>query len=114
MFERQDIKKSTDGCQYCLLKVLLLMLMVSNPALCAVSQVFERQDIKDSTDGCQYRLAQEGLPFMLQYVSKQRVQLSRDDFLLLLNNRLVISKQQAGWWVGHLAVQSVGRLQITK
>jgi hypothetical protein len=34
--------------------------------------VFERQDLKDTNDQCSYRLAQEGLPFLLPYVTKQR------------------------------------------
>jgi hypothetical protein len=49
--------------------------------------VFERQEIKDSNEACFYRLAQEGLPFMLPHIRSQRVQLSRDDFLILLREK---------------------------
>ena len=49
--------------------------------------MFERQEIKDSNEACQYRLAQEGLPFILPFLSRQRVQLSKEDFLTLLRER---------------------------
>ena len=49
--------------------------------------MFERQEIKDGNETCTYRLAQEGLPFILPFISRQRVQLSKEDFLTLLRER---------------------------
>ena len=72
-------------------------------------QVFERQEIKDGNETCTYRLAQEGLPFILPFISRQRVQLSKEDFLTLLRERQLmmpganILEQQPnppGWCIG--------------
>ena len=46
------------------------------PPLPAPLQVFERQEIKEGNETCSYRLAQEGLPFILPYITKQRLQMS--------------------------------------
>lgn len=48
-------------------------------------KLFERQEMKGKqTSTCMYRIAQEGLPFLLPHLTKQRVRLSVDDFLRLL------------------------------
>ncbi|KAK9814454.1 hypothetical protein WJX72_006165 [[Myrmecia] bisecta] len=53
-------------------------------------KVFERQENKDSLSPCKYRVAQEGLPLLLPYITKQMVQLSATEFCQLINHRAII------------------------
>eukprot|EP00798_Chlamydomonas_sp_ICE-L_P013850 gene13850-19773_t len=55
-----------------------------------VLRILERQDLKDSVDNCYYRVSQEGLPFILPYITKQRLELSSADFLNLLKERFLM------------------------
>lgn len=52
-------------------------------------QLIERQEVKDGSNPCIYRLSQEGLPFLLPYITKQRLQLPLNEFKLLLKQRAV-------------------------
>lgn len=52
-------------------------------------QLIERQEVKDGSNPCIYRLSQEGLPFLLPYITKQRLRLPLGEFKLLLEQRAV-------------------------
>eukprot|EP00898_Chlorokybus_atmophyticus_P000654 jgi/Chlat1/158/Chrsp1S03099 len=52
-------------------------------------KVFERQETKDTSPGCTYRLAQEGLPVVLPFLTKQRVHATEGEFRRLLVSRSV-------------------------
>lgn len=54
--------------------------------LCAV-QLLERQEVRDGSNPCIYRIAQEGLPFLLPYVTKQRLRVPLSVFKQLLTAR---------------------------
>lgn len=47
-------------------------------------QVFERQESKELKLRCNYRIAQEGMPCVLPYLSKQVIRASLGTFLRLL------------------------------
>lgn len=49
----------------------------------------ERQQPKDGTSPCSFRIASEGLPFLLPHMSKQIVLAPKEDFRLLLANKVV-------------------------
>jgi hypothetical protein len=49
--------------------------------------MLERQEVRDGSNPCIYRLAQEGLPFILPHISKQRLSLSLEEFKSLLVDR---------------------------
>ena len=49
--------------------------------------MLERQQVKDGSNPCIFRISQEGLPFLLPFVTKQRVQLPLQEFLTLLKAR---------------------------
>ncbi len=53
-------------------------------------QVFERQVIREQVNECAYRLAQEGLPLVLPYITKQRLELPAQLLLELLHHRNII------------------------
>ena len=81
--------------------------------------MFERQEIKDSNEACQYRLAQEGLPFILPFLSHQRVQLSKEDFLTLLRERhlmmpgaMVLEQQAEGGCGGRGVLMMPGEMVL--
>ena len=50
-------------------------------------QVFEKQTTKDGRTPCPYRIAHEGLPAVLPFVSKQRLYPTLDEFVDLLSQR---------------------------
>lgn len=50
-------------------------------------QLLERQYVKDGSNPCIFRIAQEGLPFLLPYVTKQRVSLPLAELKALLQQR---------------------------
>ncbi|CAK9228381.1 unnamed protein product [Sphagnum troendelagicum] len=52
-------------------------------------KMFERQQPKDGTSPCAFRIASEGLPVLLPYMTKQIVFASKRDFKLLLSNKVV-------------------------
>ncbi|KAL4422857.1 hypothetical protein ABPG75_009054 [Micractinium tetrahymenae] len=52
-------------------------------------KVLERQDSKDGLVACVYRLAQDGLPAALPFVTKQRFEPTVDELLLILQQRQV-------------------------
>ncbi|KAL4448837.1 hypothetical protein ABPG77_007554 [Micractinium sp. CCAP 211/92] len=52
-------------------------------------KVLERQDSKDGLIPCVYRLAQDGLPAVLPFVTKQRFEPTVDELLLILQQRQV-------------------------
>ena len=47
----------------------------------------ERQAVKDGSNPCIYRLSQEGLPFLLPHITKQRLRLPLSEFVTLLTAR---------------------------
>jgi hypothetical protein len=52
-------------------------------------KMFERQDTKDNLLTCFYRIAQEGMPYLMPYVTKQRFQPTVDELLHILRDRVV-------------------------
>jgi hypothetical protein len=50
-------------------------------------KLLERQDNKDKLLACCYRLAQEGLPSLLPYITRQRFRPSLEEFLTLVQDR---------------------------
>lgn len=52
--------------------------------------------LQDGSVPCAYRIAQEGLPLLLPFITRQRVTLSAADFLRLLTERSVPVIQQRG------------------
>ncbi|KAH8958486.1 hypothetical protein BDL97_06G027000 [Sphagnum fallax] len=52
-------------------------------------KIFERQQPKDGTSPCAFRIASEGLPVLLPYMTKHIVFASKRDFKLLLSNKVV-------------------------
>lgn len=52
-------------------------------------KVLERQDSKDGLVACVYRLAQDGLPVALPFITKQRLEPTLDELLLILEQRQV-------------------------
>lgn len=52
-------------------------------------KMFERQDTKDNLLTCFYRIAQEGMPYLMPYVTKQRFQPTVDELLHILKDRVV-------------------------
>ncbi|CAG9465601.1 unnamed protein product [Pedinophyceae sp. YPF-701] len=58
-------------------------------------KVFERQEAK-TPEGCSYRIAQEGLPLILPYITKQKVFVSAEEFARLLDQRVVPVLQEGG------------------
>ncbi|KAH9558782.1 hypothetical protein CY35_06G025200 [Sphagnum magellanicum] len=52
-------------------------------------KIFERQQPKDGTSPCAFRIASEGLPVLLPYMTKQIVFASKRNFKLLLSNKVV-------------------------
>jgi hypothetical protein len=53
----------------------------------SATQVFERQQVKDGSNPCIYRICQEGLPFLLPHITRQRLRLPLAEFLTLLKAR---------------------------
>ena len=51
------------------------------------AQVFEKQTTKDGRTPCPYRIAHEGLPAVLPFVSKQRLYPTVEEFVDLLSQR---------------------------
>jgi hypothetical protein len=56
---------------------------------CGCEQLLERQEVRDGSNPCIYRISQEGLPFLLPYVTKQRLHLPLDLFLALVTQRVL-------------------------
>ena len=52
-------------------------------------QLLERQEVRDGSNPCIYRISQEGLPFLLPHVTKQRLHLPLDLFLSLITKRVL-------------------------
>lgn len=50
-------------------------------------QLLERQEVRDGSSPCIYRIAQEGLPFLLPHITKQRVRAPLSVFKALLQAR---------------------------
>lgn len=70
--------------------VLNVLLADKNEALKVVAtglKVFERQEVRDQGNECPYRLAQEGLPFVLPHITKQRLIVPAKFVLALLKER---------------------------
>jgi hypothetical protein len=49
----------------------------------------ERQEVRDGSNPCIYRISQEGLPFLLPHVTKQRLHLPLDLFIALITQRVL-------------------------
>lgn len=70
--------------------VLNVLLADAKEALKVVAtglKVFERQEVRDQGNECPYRLAQEGLPFVLPHVTRQRLAVPASFVLALLKER---------------------------
>lgn len=52
-------------------------------------KIFERQDTKDVLLSCLYRIAQEGLPYILPYLTRQKFQPTIKELLHILEDRVV-------------------------
>lgn len=50
-------------------------------------QLMERQEVRDGSNPCIYRIAQEGLPFLLPHITKQRLRVPLAVFKTLLTAR---------------------------
>ncbi len=70
---------------------------MTNPcvARAGVRQVFERQIVRDQVNECPYRLAQEGLPLVLPYITRQRLEVPPEMLLQLLRDRNLILPEVA-------------------
>ncbi|GLC44395.1 hypothetical protein PLESTB_000474300 [Pleodorina starrii] len=78
--------------------VLDLMMQDSREALKVVStglKVFERQILRDQVNECPYRLSQEGLPLVLPYITRQRIEVPPQVLLTLLRERNLILPEAA-------------------
>lgn len=56
---------------------------------CACTQLLERQEVRDGSNPCIYRISQEGLPFLLPHLTKQRLHLPLDLFMALITQRVL-------------------------
>lgn len=54
---------------------------------CVAVQLLERQEVRDGSNPCIYRIAQEGLPFLLPHITKQRLRVPLAVFKTLLSAR---------------------------
>ncbi|GIL73181.1 hypothetical protein Vretifemale_3370 [Volvox reticuliferus] len=73
--------------------VLDLMMQDSREVLKIVStglKVFERQLVRDQVNECPYRLSQEGLPLVLPYITRQRIEVPPKVLVQLLRDRNLI------------------------
>ncbi|GFR40968.1 hypothetical protein Agub_g1632, partial [Astrephomene gubernaculifera] len=78
--------------------LLEMMLADSREAVKVVAtglKVFERQVIRDQVNECPYRLAQEGLPLVLPYITRQRIEVPPGVLLQLLRDRNLILPEAA-------------------
>lgn len=50
-------------------------------------QLLERQEVKDGSNPCLYRISQDGLPFLLPFITKQRLRISIEEMKTLLSVR---------------------------
>lgn len=58
-------------------------------SITASVQLLERQEVRDGSNPCIYRIAQEGLPFLLPHITKQRVHLPLGLFMSLVTERVL-------------------------
>ncbi len=72
-------------------------------------QVLERQEVKDAVNECPYRLAQEGLPLMLPYVTRQRLELPPEVLVSLLRERSLLLPGGEGEEGGTTAAGACGQ-----
>ncbi|GIL42810.1 hypothetical protein Vafri_190 [Volvox africanus] len=73
--------------------VLDLMMQDSREVIKIVStglKVFERQLVRDQINECPYRLSQEGLPLVLPYITRQRIEVPPQVLVQLLRDRNLI------------------------
>ena len=70
----------------------LLLQMDANEQIKVIAtglKMFDRQESKDQDVHCPYRIAQEGLPVLLPYITRQIYKPTRDEFVHLLKERIL-------------------------